>query len=239
MPIPVIKTWTANEILKAADLNGNFATIRDAVNAGVMWRDSAVTVTVTHTFAVTQTFSQGLTVTANGLTITAGGLTVAAGGIAITGASSVTGTLGVSNTLTVSAGGLTVSSGTTAVQALTATMVTAGGLVTAQSGLTVSSGNVAVSSGNVAVTAGTLTVSTGLTTLAQLRMTGAAILGISSADSTRTQGHAYLPFVNGVPTGVPAEQGTSFHVAMIWNTGDSKLYIYVPSIGWKASPAFT
>jgi hypothetical protein len=54
----------------------------------------------------------GLTVTAGGATVTAGGLTVSAGGAAITGNSSVTGTLGVSDKLTVSSGGADVTGDT-------------------------------------------------------------------------------------------------------------------------------
>lgn len=58
-----------------------------------------------------QIFPAGVTIQTGGVTVTAGGVTIGAGGIAVTGNSSVTGTLGVSSTLTVTAGGITVSAG--------------------------------------------------------------------------------------------------------------------------------
>lgn len=60
-----IKTWTTSEVLTAADLNGNFALC--------LLKGTAATVTVTHTWSVTQTFSAGLTITTGGATISDGG----------------------------------------------------------------------------------------------------------------------------------------------------------------------
>lgn len=93
-----VTTLTAGSTARAADVNGNFALC--------VLTDTARTITVTHTYTASQTFTGGwtagaactvstggLTVTAGGLTVTAGGLTVSASGAAITGNSTVTGTL--------------------------------------------------------------------------------------------------------------------------------------------------
>lgn len=61
----------------------------------------------------------GLTVTAGGATVTAGGLTVKAGGGAVTGNSTVTGTLTVSDAFTVSKGGATITGNSTVTGTLT------------------------------------------------------------------------------------------------------------------------
>lgn len=98
-----MKTWAAFETLRSTDLNANFA---ECVATG-----TARTVTVTHTWSASQTFSGGATFGA-ATTVSTGGLTVTAGG------------------LTVTAGGLTVSAGTTTVQALTATTLSMTGTLT-------------------------------------------------------------------------------------------------------------
>ena len=87
----------------------------------------------------------GTTRTSNGLTVTAGGVIVSAGGMAVTGNSTVTGTLGGLTGLTVASGGLTVTSG----------------------GVTVTSGGVTVT-GNSTIT-GTLG---GVTTLTATTFSG-------------------------------------------------------------------
>jgi hypothetical protein len=98
--IPSITTWSFEQVLTAAALNGNFATIRDAINARGLFTDEARTVSAVLTFSAApvfsnpQTFADAVTVTSGGLTVTAGGLTVTAGGITATGDSTITGTLG-------------------------------------------------------------------------------------------------------------------------------------------------
>ena len=72
----------------------------------------------------------GTTRTSNGLTVTAGGLIVSAGGMAVTGNSTVTGTLGGLTGLTVASGGLTVTSGGVTVTGNSTITGTLGGITT-------------------------------------------------------------------------------------------------------------
>ena len=97
--IPALVSFTSGTTIVSADVNADFTTIRNSVNSYGMFVDVAATVTVTHVFSVTQTFSVGLTVTATGITVTAGGITVTAGGITVTGNSTITGTLNVTSTI--------------------------------------------------------------------------------------------------------------------------------------------
>jgi hypothetical protein len=98
---------------------------------------------------------QATTVTTGGLTVTAGGLTVSASGAAITGNSTVTGTLTSSGALTVQAGGAAV----TGNSAVTGTL-NVSGLLTAATGLTVTASGLTVSAGGATIT-GNATVGTG------------------------------------------------------------------------------
>lgn len=91
-----------------------------------------------------------------GLTVVAGGLIVSAGGAAVTGNSTVTGTLTVSAGLVASAGGLAATGNST----ITGTLTVSAAL-TAQNGFTVSAGGAAIT-GATTVTGG-LTVTAGIT----------------------------------------------------------------------------
>jgi hypothetical protein len=116
-------------------------------------------------------------ITARGsLTVTGGPLTVSAGGMAVTGNSTVTGTLVVTSTLTVSAGGAAITGTSTVTGTLTVS-----GLVTAQAGLTVSSGTTTVA----ALTAsGTVTVPDSSFTMRKLKTTSGTDRGSASGTWT-------------------------------------------------------
>lgn len=109
--IPALTSFTANTKAKAAEVNANFSSVRTYANTYAAWLDQTCSITGAWTFDTSPTFpdpvtfATGVTVTSGGLTVTAGGLTVSAGGAAITGNSTVTGTLTSSGALTVSSGG--------------------------------------------------------------------------------------------------------------------------------------
>lgn len=98
-----LTSMVAGSTARASDVNNNFALC--------VLTDTSRTVTVTHTWTASQTFTGGwtagaactvstggLTVTAGGLTVTAGGLTVSASGAAITGNSTIAGTATITST---------------------------------------------------------------------------------------------------------------------------------------------
>lgn len=127
--IAALTSFTANTQAKAAEVNANFSTIRTTVNTYAAFVDSTATITGAWTFSTApvftnaQTFASAVTVTSGGLTVTAGGLTVSAGasafggGVAVTGNSTVAGTLtgmtGITATgaVDLSAGNLTLTTG--------------------------------------------------------------------------------------------------------------------------------
>jgi hypothetical protein len=109
--IPAITTFTATTQAKAAEVNANFAAIRNTLNSYGLFTDVDRTITAALTF--TPTVGVGITVTTGGITITAGGLTVSAGGINVTGNSTITGTLTVTSTLTANGASVVSGSGTT------------------------------------------------------------------------------------------------------------------------------
>lgn len=118
MPIvPALPTFTANTLAVAEDITTALTNIRDTVNTYGVLTDVARTVTVTHTYTASQTFTGGFsagaacTISTGGLTLTAGGLTVSADGITVTGNSTITGTLGGVTTLTATTGAFTTLSG--------------------------------------------------------------------------------------------------------------------------------
>lgn len=78
MGIPSLpKTWNANDILRASDLNGCFTTIRDHYNSNALELGGSQTVTGVKTFSAAPVFSVAPSFSA-GLTITAGKITTAA-----------------------------------------------------------------------------------------------------------------------------------------------------------------
>lgn len=140
--LTVTKATTLNDILtvaKAATFNNNL-TVKGAT---VLGDDTGDTVTIkgpatlehnlivkgtttlgdasgdTVTINGVTTLVNGATVTKGGLTVTAGGLTVSAGGAAITGNSTITGTLTSTKKLTVSSEGIVVSAGGASIKGAT------------------------------------------------------------------------------------------------------------------------
>jgi hypothetical protein len=135
----------------------------------------------------------GTTRTSNGLTVTAGGLIVSAGGMAVTGNSTVTGTLGGLTGLTVASGGLTVTSGGVTVTGNSTITGTLGGLT----GLTVASGGASISG---TVTATTFSGSgASLTSLPSSALTGNLPALDGSALTNLTAGNlaGTLPAISG------------------------------------------
>jgi hypothetical protein len=104
--------------------------------------------------------ADNLIITNAGNATLAGSLTVSAGGAAITGNSTVTGTLTVTQALTVNAGGATVTGNSTITGTLTVTA-----LVTVQAGLTVSAGNLTITAGNLTMGAAASQIVPGATSL--------------------------------------------------------------------------
>lgn len=90
---------TVSGTIKASDHNGNYSAIRTHVNTYAVLTDVVKTITVSHVYSASQTFTGGwtagaaCTVSTGGLTVTAGGVTVSAGGATIVGNTVITGTL--------------------------------------------------------------------------------------------------------------------------------------------------
>lgn len=90
--ISALTTFTSNTQAKAAEVNANFSTIRTTVNTYCAFVDTSATISGAWTFTTAPTISGTMSFGA-AVTITTGGLTINAGGFAVTGNSSVTGTL--------------------------------------------------------------------------------------------------------------------------------------------------
>jgi len=103
--IASLPTFTASQNASAADVTTAFAAIRDTVNTYGMFTDVVRTVTAVLTFSAAPVFSAGFGV--------AGTLTVSTGGIAVTGNSTIAGTLGSVTTLTCTTLTATTVNGTT------------------------------------------------------------------------------------------------------------------------------
>jgi hypothetical protein len=143
----------------------------------------------------------GLTVTAGGATITAGGVTVAAGGAAVTGNSTVTGTMTVSDALTVSKGGAAITGNSTVTGTLTVAS-TIGAAAGTKAGLAVifdqfpatlaSPGGITLPSGLILKWGtGTYTAGTGTVTFAVNFPT--ALLNVQCTLTTGGAAHASWP----------------------------------------------
>jgi hypothetical protein len=117
------------------------------------------------------TIATGLTVTAGGATVTAGGLTVSAGGAAITGNSTITGTLGGLTGLTVASGGAAVTGNSTLAGTWTVTSTGSAAVAVGANGAT---------NPVWQVDASTASVATGLKVTGAAAASGVALAVISS-----------------------------------------------------------
>ena len=96
-----ILTSVVNNSATWSGASGSAAFSSLTVTPGPIDLEGTTTINTTSTAATTiGNSTNGLTVAAGGLTVTAGGLTVSAGGAAITGNSTVTGTLGATGVFT-------------------------------------------------------------------------------------------------------------------------------------------
>jgi len=95
--ITLPKTWSA-EILTASDLNASFVEVRDKFNTYAVLTDTAKTVTVTHTWERTQTFTPssgvGINVTTGGISVTGTAALAAVTCTTVTASGAISGTTG-------------------------------------------------------------------------------------------------------------------------------------------------
>lgn len=95
--ITLPKTWSA-EILTASDLNASFVEVRDKFNTYAVLTDSAKTITVTHTWERTQTFTPssgvGINVTTGGISVTGTAALAAVTCTTVTASGAISGTTG-------------------------------------------------------------------------------------------------------------------------------------------------
>lgn len=125
MPIcPSLNSFTTGAVISATEHNSNYTNLRDTLNTYAVLTDVARTVSVTHIYTAAQTFTGGWTAAA--------ACTISSGGIAVTGNSTIAGTLGSLTGLTVASGGAT---------------ITAGGLTVTAGGATITAGNLVLNGG--------------------------------------------------------------------------------------------
>lgn len=124
---PITGNWafSGKNITGVGTLAATAATFTDASTSGGMTVGNALVVT-----------KGGATVTAGGVTVTAGGMKVSADGAAVTGNSTVTGTLTVSDAVTISKGGAAITGNSTVTGTLTVSS-TIGAAAGTKSGLAV------------------------------------------------------------------------------------------------------
>ena len=95
--ITLPKTWSA-EILTASDLNASFVEVRDKFNTYAVLTDTAKTITVTHTWERTQTFTPssgvGINVTTGGISVTGTSALAAVTCTTVTASGAISGTTG-------------------------------------------------------------------------------------------------------------------------------------------------
>lgn len=95
--ITLPKTWSA-EILTASDLNASFVEVRDKFNTYAVLTDTAKTITVTHTWERTQTFTPssgvGINVTTGGISVTGTAALAAVTCTTVTASGAISGTTG-------------------------------------------------------------------------------------------------------------------------------------------------
>lgn len=148
MPVtPALYSFSASTTIRSSEVNSNFTNLRDTVNTYAVLTDVAKTITVTHTYSASQTFTGGFTAGAT--------CTVSTGNVAIT-----------AGNLTFGAASAKIIPGATSLlvrdtaDANTNLGITDAGAVTIRAGLTVSGSGITVT-GNSTIT-GTLA---GITTL--------------------------------------------------------------------------
>lgn len=170
--IASLKTWVDNEILTAADLNANFSELRTRLNSFGAFKDLA------NTFTPAQTFQ-------NGVVVTGGGLNVGGGGVAVTGNSTITGTLGGLTGLSVASGGAAITGNSAVTGNLSVTGTVTGGTITVPAA-GVQPG--AFPSGNYNMD-GTLTVNAMIADNGQLRANRMTQTGAGGSVSFATANH--------------------------------------------------
>jgi hypothetical protein len=169
--IGTLVSFSAGQKLVSADMNSNFAAVRNAFNGSAVMSDTATTITVTHSWTVSQQFNGGITV-ATGQSIIASGVSITGNpiftqGLAITSGQAVAAT-GASMTML----SLTVT-GTAAMSALVVTAnATIAGVASSQVG-----GSTAVARMPVVLyqTSGLSTTSTGEVSIASYSLPASAL----------------------------------------------------------------
>lgn len=208
------------------------------------------TISATASFTGSLATASGITA-GNGLTVTTGGIVVSAGGANITGAVVTSTTASIGGALTVSAGGAAITGNSTVTGTLTVTSTINGqtissspsfsGTITAGTGLVATTGGLTVSAGGASI-AGTVTLTgTGnvLTTAnagtagvytTRVNTGGTMYIGIdSSAGTTLFNMGAYAAGIN-VPVNFVIRTGNSIQAVNISSTGVAN-FVVALSVG--------
>jgi hypothetical protein len=220
MPVPpaLTKTRTAGQTIIAADDHTDFSALRDTLVTYAVLTDTARTITVTHTWSASQTFSGGWSAGA-ACTITAGGL------------SSTALSASDQNALTFSHATARIVPGATSLSwrnnanSADNLIVTDAGAATVRAGLTVTAGGLTVSAGGITVTGDSTITGTlsGVTSLSLTTLTANTIVGGAATTDLRIGSTALrlrnsadtLTVCTITPTGVT----WSSDLAMNWGGG--------------------
>jgi hypothetical protein len=220
MPVPpaLTKTRTAGQIIIAADDHTDFSALRDTLVTYAVLTDTARTITVTHTWSASQTFSGGWSAGA-ACTITAGGL------------SSTALSASDQNALTFSHATARIVPGATSLSwrnnanSADNLIVTDAGAATVRAGLTVTAGGLTVSAGGITVTGDSTITGTlsGVTSLSLTTLTANTIVGGAATTDLRI-GSTALRLRNSadtltVCTITPTVVTWSSDLAMNWGGG--------------------
>lgn len=169
----------------------------------------------------------GLVTARAGLVATAGGLTVSAGGAAITGNSTVTGTLAVTSTIN--------SQTISATASLTGTLVVASTLTVTAGGLVVTAGNLTVTAGNLTFAAAATQIVPGATSLS-LRNNANAADNVLVTDAGNVSLRAGLQ-VAGYATSISVGAGTMGYVQVTANQAGITAVADLTSLTLTVTPA--
>lgn len=220
MPVPpaLTKTRTAGQTIIAADDHTDFSALRDTLVTYAVLTDTARTITVTHTWSASQTFSGGWSAGA-ACTITAGGL------------SSTALSASDQNALTFSHATARIVPGATSLSwrnnanSADNLIVTDAGAATVRAGLTVTAGGLTVSAGGITVTGDSTITGTlsGVTSLSLTTLTANTIVGGAATTDLRI-GSTALRLRNSadtltVCTITPTVVTWSSDLAMNWGGG--------------------